>query len=161
MAALGEIDELVEQLDDVVRNLEPRGAGGRVGIGAGGVRDDGDTNGFCIRFGSLGIATRRLNATLHTAEEVDFIGDVEASINGPILLRRTGRALRDGDAAIGRACAEIALGQAIGPSAGEGGARLLQMGDGDANVGVRLERCLLYTSPSPRDRQKSRMPSSA
>ena len=25
----------------------------------------------------------------------------------------------------------------------------------------RLETCLLYTSPSPRDRQKSRMPSSA
>ena len=25
----------------------------------------------------------------------------------------------------------------------------------------RLEACLLYTSPSPRDRQKSRMPSSA
>ena len=25
----------------------------------------------------------------------------------------------------------------------------------------RLQRCLLYTSPSPRDRQKSRMPSSA
>ena len=24
-----------------------------------------------------------------------------------------------------------------------------------------IERCLLYTSPSPRDRQKSRMPSSA
>ena len=24
-----------------------------------------------------------------------------------------------------------------------------------------LDRCLLYTSPSPRDRQKSRMPSSA
>ena len=24
-----------------------------------------------------------------------------------------------------------------------------------------LRRCLLYTSPSPRDRQKSRMPSSA
>ena len=36
------------------------------------------------------------------------------------------------------------------------------------DVNVRLERsgfdakiCLLYTSPSPRDRQKSRMPSSA
>ena len=28
-------------------------------------------------------------------------------------------------------------------------------------VGERLGRCLLYTSPSPRDRQKSRMPSSA
>ena len=26
---------------------------------------------------------------------------------------------------------------------------------------ARIERCLLYTSPSPRDRQKSRMPSSA
>ena len=28
-------------------------------------------------------------------------------------------------------------------------------------VEVLLDRCLLYTSPSPRDRQKSRMPSSA
>ena len=26
---------------------------------------------------------------------------------------------------------------------------------------VQIDRCLLYTSPSPRDRQKSRMPSSA
>jgi hypothetical protein len=26
---------------------------------------------------------------------------------------------------------------------------------------VKLQTCLLYTSPSPRDRQKSRMPSSA
>ena len=42
-------------------------------------------------------------------------------------------------------------------------------GDLDRNVLVRikavrlggLECCLLYTSPSPRDRQKSRMPSSA
>ena len=30
-----------------------------------------------------------------------------------------------------------------------------------ANVLEVLQRCLLYTSPSPRDRQKSRMPSSA
>ena len=28
-------------------------------------------------------------------------------------------------------------------------------------VTSKLSRCLLYTSPSPRDRQKSRMPSSA
>ena len=28
-------------------------------------------------------------------------------------------------------------------------------------VEIKLEPCLLYTSPSPRDRQKSRMPSSA
>ena len=30
-----------------------------------------------------------------------------------------------------------------------------------AMLGEHLEFCLLYTSPSPRDRQKSRMPSSA
>ena len=35
------------------------------------------------------------------------------------------------------------------------GARVLRNG----NVGI--QSCLLYTSPSPRDRQKSRMPSSA
>ena len=29
------------------------------------------------------------------------------------------------------------------------------------NLGTYIESCLLYTSPSPRDRQKSRMPSSA
>ena len=31
----------------------------------------------------------------------------------------------------------------------------------DANQKSKDETCLLYTSPSPRDRQKSRMPSSA
>ena len=30
-----------------------------------------------------------------------------------------------------------------------------------ANIISKLSICLLYTSPSPRDRQKSRMPSSA
>ena len=30
-----------------------------------------------------------------------------------------------------------------------------------AEQGIDLQICLLYTSPSPRDRQKSRMPSSA
>ena len=34
-------------------------------------------------------------------------------------------------------------------------------GDEDGEVEARALRCLLYTSPSPRDRQKSRMPSSA
>ena len=28
-------------------------------------------------------------------------------------------------------------------------------------LGIAIKACLLYTSPSPRDRQKSRMPSSA
>ena len=31
----------------------------------------------------------------------------------------------------------------------------------DESAGIRVCLCLLYTSPSPRDRQKSRMPSSA
>ena len=35
-----------------------------------------------------------------------------------------------------------------------------QPGVGDAG-GLNVYVCLLYTSPSPRDRQKSRMPSSA
>ena len=29
------------------------------------------------------------------------------------------------------------------------------------NIGAKVEGCLLYTSPSPRDRTRSRMPSSA
>ena len=34
-------------------------------------------------------------------------------------------------------------------------------GDMAADATVSVTSCLLYTSPSPRDRQKSRMPSSA
>ena len=44
----------------------------------------------------------------------------------------------------------------------------LEDGNGDFDYGdfdwtnkVKVRICLLYTSPSPRDRQKSRMPSSA
>ena len=36
-----------------------------------------------------------------------------------------------------------------------------QLNDAIARSQARAEACLLYTSPSPRDRQKSRMPSSA
>ena len=36
----------------------------------------------------------------------------------------------------------------------------LEIEDAERFAGL-LEACLLYTSPSPRDRQKSRMPSSA
>ena len=43
-----------------------------------------------------------------------------------------------------------------------GGFEALGGGGGDfCDVLVVLRDCLLYTSPSPRDRQKSRMPSSA
>ena len=33
--------------------------------------------------------------------------------------------------------------------------------DEGVRLGASIKVCLLYTSPSPRDRQKSRMPSSA
>ena len=33
--------------------------------------------------------------------------------------------------------------------------------EGDPDLATHPKHCLLYTSPSPRDRQKSRMPSSA
>ena len=36
-----------------------------------------------------------------------------------------------------------------------------ELGQGSRNFGHLAYSCLLYTSPSPRDRQKSRMPSSA
>ena len=43
-----------------------------------------------------------------------------------------------------------------------GGSQTLLLLDYDAdNVATAMLTCLLYTSPSPRDRQKSRMPSSA
>ena len=32
---------------------------------------------------------------------------------------------------------------------------------GDSKMGLQARLCLLYTSPSPRDRTRSRMPSSA
>ena len=36
----------------------------------------------------------------------------------------------------------------------------ISSGNSDAHI-VQFDSCLLYASPSPRDRQKSRMPSSA
>ena len=46
---------------------------------------------------------------------------------------------------------------AIGPGIGIG----LIAGNAVQAMARQPEACLLYTSPSPRDRQKSRMPSSA
>ena len=37
----------------------------------------------------------------------------------------------------------------------------IRLTEGCQSVGNKRASCLLYTSPSPRDRQKSRMPSSA
>ena len=54
--------------------------------------------------------------------------------------------------------------RAVGP--GEAGpAKVVKLASGETAIeitgGDRASGCLLYTSPSPRDRQKSRMPSSA
>ena len=38
---------------------------------------------------------------------------------------------------------------------------MTQVNDWFAEMTAKMSDCLLYTSPSPRDRQKSRMPSSA
>eukprot|EP00828_Plagiopyla_frontata_P047526 TRINITY_DN880_c0_g1_i4.p3 TRINITY_DN880_c0_g1~~TRINITY_DN880_c0_g1_i4.p3 ORF type:complete len:136 (-),score=33.19 TRINITY_DN880_c0_g1_i4:42-449(-) len=43
----------------------------------------------------------------------------------------------------------------------EGDIIIDQVQEAQVEAGVEGEGCLLYTSPSPRDRQKSRMPSSA
>ena len=53
-----------------------------------------------------------------------------------------------------------ALGSALAKKLGNGTVVLMR-GHGDTVVGNSIKTCLLYTSPSPRDRQKSRMPSSA
>ena len=39
--------------------------------------------------------------------------------------------------------------------------QLVEQGEMDLLIATPISSCLLYTSPSPRDRQKSRMPSSA
>ena len=48
-----------------------------------------------------------------------------------------------------------------GPSDGGGGGIKINSNSIAILAGVLVIGCLLYTSPSPRDRQKSRMPSSA
>ena len=57
---------------------------------------------------------------------------------------------------IGRRTMVLATGMVLVTSFLSGRLYQLQVAQGN-----RYKRCLLYTSPSPRDRQKSRMPSSA
>ena len=68
----------------------------------------------------------------------------------------------------GRGSLAMMLDKVFGGDGGRGGDIYLQ---GDENIfdlsfydyghKYKTDNCLLYTSPSPRDRQKSRMPSSA
>ena len=54
-----------------------------------------------------------------------------------------------------------AASNALSVSAANGPTKLVAMADVFQSKLDRSYNCLLYTSPSPRDRQKSRMPSSA
>ena len=49
---------------------------------------------------------------------------------------------------------------AVGPAESKGISRLTMVVEGDDET-LQQMTCLLYTSPSPRDRTRSRMPSSA
>ena len=76
-----------------------------------------------------------------------------------ITLEDVGKIYPDGTRAVGQVSLEIHDGEflvLVGPS-GCGKSTVLRMVAGLEDI----SDCLLYTSPSPRDRQKSRMPSSA
>ena len=55
------------------------------------------------------------------------------------------------------------IGRGVAVAAAEEGAHVLLVDRAELvhEVQAEIAACLLYTSPSPRDRQKSRMPSSA
>src|SRR5678810_969037 len=60
------------------------------------------------------------------------------------------------DAELVESASELGGGLLAGELFGKGPAGILSLEDA---VAITVEACLLYTSPSPRDRQKSRMPS--
>ena len=63
--------------------------------------------------------------------------------------------------AIARIVAFGSLGDSLGAVAGPQGGGLNVQGEVQKPLDVLSNDCLLYTSPSPRDRTRSRMPSSA
>ena len=109
---------------------------------------------------------------LNEKRDVVMLREAMALFSSPhvlLLLRQMGEALEllllggsnaavggVGSASLGSASSGASASAAAGGPGGPGGLR-------DVLVGqlAQLEGCLLYTSPSPRDRQKSRMPSSA
>ena len=87
--ALGELQRLVEQLDDARRDRQPLGRAGGVGIGACGFGDDRDADRIGIAFGGADIAARGLDVAADAPEQVDLIGDVEPAIEAGRALRST------------------------------------------------------------------------
>ena len=97
----------------------------------------------------------------------DRFGDAEAVVDGPLRLTFTELVTRIRCAA--GAFAELGVDKGDraalwAPNSAEwiiAAFGLLTAGGVLVPVNTRFKTCLLYTSPSPRDRQKSRMPSSA
>ena len=81
------------------------------------------------------------------------LAKIPATELGSIVIREALNRAKVGTDQVG----EVIMGQVLAAGAGQNPARQAMM-----KAGVAKETpCLLYTSPSPRDRQKSRMPSSA
>ena len=78
------------------------------------------------------------------AKNIDF--RTECWIDGRFVPSRSGETFSNINPATGKKLCDVAKGNSS---------------DIDAAVKAARTACLLYTSPSPRDRQKSRMPSSA
>ena len=77
-----------------------------------------------------------------------------AIITSSSLELQTGMTTLTGETGAGKSILLGALGLVLGDRASPGAVR-------DGAERAEISACLLYTSPSPRDRQKSRMPSSA
>ena len=112
------------------------------------------------RFSAIYSALRELSSKSELADEFEI--SLETTHHGPVLTKPTlyleigsteSEWIRKDAAMLWAAVISRVLGLSDKSPEGE------WFGEGDVMIG--LGGCLLYTSPSPRDRQKSRMPSSA
>ena len=101
---------------------------------------------------------------------VNNIGKLTVGALDAIEKRRSAQAKRDLEKLKTLSANQIKQGDYLAKTISQNGIKSPQVenflrstGDSIAKLetSIQLEGCLLYTSPSPRDRQKSRMPSSA
>ena len=87
------------------------------------------------------------------------LANIAATELGAIVIKEVLARAKVGSDQIG----EVIMGQVLTAGSGQNPARqaLLKSGITKETPALTINACLLYTSPSPRDRQKSRMPSSA
>jgi len=111
---------------------QPLSRGHRIGIGARGIRRDDHPNRIGIRLGSGNVAARRLDIARDAAEQIDLIGDVEAGIDLPIVLRAADRALAHRETAVIGAGTRRRLGQPVRSCAAQRRTGAFDAGDRDA-----------------------------